>query len=282
METQFNNLALASFYFWLDNIILDKGKAYTNTSSLFYPINSPYYGISAYALPYKQVVSDNSITGANFLNIFLNSTQIQTGVSGLASLDYNEGQLYFNNPVTGVLSGNYAVKDFNIYLNNEPEEQLLFETKLQLRPKIGQTITGLAPDTQTFPAIYINSTDESNEPFAFGGMDNTVQTIRAIVIADSQFSLDAVTSILRDTVRKNIPLLAESEWPYNPYEGFPIQSFNYSNFLINRTDWIYVNRVFVSKLNNVYSILPDLKALNPSIYPAFVDFELSTIRFPRN
>ena len=46
----------------------------------------------------------------------------------------------------------------------------------------------------------------NNEPFAFGGQDTTKISVRAIVIADSQFEIDAIGSLFRDERHNYVPL----------------------------------------------------------------------------
>ena len=69
MKAQFENKAMSSLLLYIDNKILTKGEAYTNiTSGSVYPISNQYNGIHTYATPFKQLVSDTSIVGANVLS----------------------------------------------------------------------------------------------------------------------------------------------------------------------------------------------------------------------
>ena len=67
MKPQYDNKLLSSFLLYLDNKILSKGEAFVNHSGLFYPVENFFNGYYTYAAPYKQIVSDASITGANKL-----------------------------------------------------------------------------------------------------------------------------------------------------------------------------------------------------------------------
>ena len=64
MKSQFDNQVVSSFMLWFDHTLLKEGEAYTNTTGLFYDMEDEIYGYFTYALPYKQIVSDKSITGA--------------------------------------------------------------------------------------------------------------------------------------------------------------------------------------------------------------------------
>ena len=53
------------------------------------------------------------------------------------------------------------------------EEEILFESKYHVKPKTHQDTTGLAPDSQTFPAVFVKNVSSENVPFSFGGTDQT-------------------------------------------------------------------------------------------------------------
>ena len=295
MKAQFDNQVVSSFMLWFDHTLLKEGEAYTNTTGLFYDMEDEINGYFTYALPYKQIVSDKSITGAKIpcaegpTGISINGNPILTGTSGWAAINYFEGQVYFTGnglgawPVTGDISGSFAVKDFNIYLTNEPEEKLLLETKHNLRPKVTEDRTGIAIDAITYPAIFLRYNGAHNEPFAFGGLDSTIIDIRAIVLGDNQFHTDAVCSIFRDKARTFMCLFGENEMPYNTLGGFKnSQQFDYTGSIkgkVSASSGVYIDNVWVSRFDR--NIPSDMKNMNSEVYPAFIDFELSKVRLPR-
>lgn len=291
MKAQFDNQIVSSFMLWFDHRLLKDGEAYTNTTGIFYPADDLINGYYTYALPYKQIVADKSITGAKIpcaegpTGISINNRNITTGTSGFAAVNYFEGQVYFTNNVdtSGDISGRFAVKDFNIYLTNEPEEKLLLETNFPLRPKVTQARTGMAVDSITYPAIFLRYNGGHNEPFAFGGHDNTILNMRAIVLGDNQFEVDAVCSIFRDRARSYVPLFREDEMPFNSLGGYKkSKQFNYTGVTVGKVpkgSGIYIDNVWVSRFDR--NIPKDMKNMNSEIYPAFIDFELSRVRMPR-
>ena len=295
MKAQFDNQVVSSFMLWFDHTLLKEGEAYTNTTGLFYDVEDEINGYFTYALPYKQIVSDKSITGAKIpcaegpTGLYVNGNHILTGTSGWAAINYFEGQVYFTGnghgawPVTGDISGRFAVKDFNIYLTNAPEEKLLLETKHNLRPKVTEDRTGVAVDAITYPAIFLRYNGAHNEPFAFGGHDSTMIDIRAIVLGDNQFHTDAVCSIFRDKARTFMCLFGENEMPYNTLGGFKNSNqFDYTGVVkgkISAGSGVYIDNVWVSRFDR--NIPSDMKNMNSEIYPAFIDFEISKVRLPR-
>ena len=273
MKPQYDNKILSSFLMYLDNKILSKGEAFTNHSGLFYPIDSFYNGYYAYASPFKQLVYDSSVSGANQISgIYLNGSFITPGQSGLEAINPNQGTVYFNsNKSSSTISGNYTVKDFNILITDENEEKLLFENKYSLRPKVSQNLTGINIESLTFPIIYIKINSAEHKPFAIGGLDEASTNIRAIILADSAFLLDAACSIMRDCKDDRFTVLDNSSLPMNAF-GYT-GNFNYSGVNSNKVPLIWSV--------NVNKILPargDLKNLNPNVLCAFADFEISDIK----
>jgi len=278
MKAQLDNILMSSMIMWIDNILLSKGEAYKNFNSKFYPITNIYSGFYTYGLPFKQVVSDNSISGANILSgVYVNNTFINVGQGNLTGINPNNGQIYFtSNQNNNTLSGTYAVKDFNIYLTNQPEEELLFETEYKTRPKTTQTATGVALESITYPCIFLKNNGGINEPFALGGMDNTMMEVRAIVLADNMFNLDAACSILKDTARRYIPLIKNP--PFNTFGSLNNGYFNYDNLTSGIN--ISVDGFFIEEVN-ISKIFANFNPKNTQVFPAFVDFTLSNIRYPR-
>jgi len=278
MKAQLDNILMSSMMMWIDHEILNKGEAYKNYSSLFYPITNIYNGFYSYGLPFKQIVCDSSINNANLLSgVYINNTFRTLGENSLTGINPSQGQVYFStNQNTYTLSGNYAVKDFNIYLTNRPEEELLFESQFQVTPKTVQNPTSLAIEAITYPCIFLKNNGSANEPFAFGGQDNTVNQIRAIILADNTFNLDAVCAILRDSAREYIPIIRNS--PFNNFGCLQNGYYNYNN-LISSID-LGVDGCYISEVN-VSKIYSNLNVKNTQVFPAFVDFTLSNIRYPR-
>jgi hypothetical protein len=278
MKAQLDNVLMSSMIMWIDNTILKRGEAFQNYNSQFYPITNIYNGFYSYGLPFKQVVSDSSVSGANLLSgVYVNNSFITVGQSGLTGINPFQGQVYFTGNQAGkTLSGTYAVKDFNIYLTNQPEEELLFETEYRIRPKTTQNPTGLALESITYPCIFLKNNGGTNEPFALGGQDQTMMEVRAVVLADNMFNLDAVCSLLKDTARKYVPLINNS--PFNVFGALNSGYFNYNSLTsgINLSnDAFYITEVNISK------IFANLNTKNNQVFPAFVDFTLSNIRYPR-
>ena len=272
MKAQFTNKLMSSFLLYMDNTILRVGDAYTNHSGLFYPdASNKYSGYYGYSAPFKQLVSDQSITGATVMS---GAYVADSFTTGNVHINHYNGQVFFNSSQgSNKVSGNYAIKDFNINMTSKPESDILFETKFKLRPKTNQTLTGLEPNQNTYPAIFVKNVGGVNDPFAFGGTENTKVKTRAVVLADSIYSLDAVCSILKDTARDYFKVVEQEDLPFNAL-GMPAASgYNYTG-VATGAQGVYIKDVTVSSNIPKYSD----SSINSEVYPAFVDFELETIR----
>ena len=275
MRAHYENKVMSSFLQFVDHTVCEKGQAFTNHSSSFYPGANLYNGYYTYAAPFKQFVADVSISGASVMKeVYVDGASTSVGETGsnLEGINHYDGQLYFSaDKSSNAISGNYAVKDFNIYLTNEPEERVLFEEKYYINPKTNQTPTGLDASTQTYPAIYIKNVGGQNVPFALGGTDNTQIQIRSIILADSSFALDAVCGILKDTFLMKVPII--ESLPFDALNAYNGTDYDYTGLATGHGPRIW--DVHVSK--NVARG----SDLNPGVFTAFVDFELHDYRNPR-
>ena len=299
MLPQFDNKVMSSFLLWFDHTLLREGEAFDNTSSWFYSVNTLYNGMYTYGAPYKQFVSDFSVTGVgeaypNSLSskhaqiptgIYLDGSLIGTGTNSFSGINYEQGHVYFGSEITSPetrLSGDYSVKEFNVYLTNEPEEKLLFETKFNLKPRTNQTLTGLASNAITYPAVFLRYNGASNEPMAFGGFDNTKINIRAIVLASCQYELDAICSIFRDQARKYVTLLGTGDMPFNSLgdykSGVPYSYTGTIKPIDSEGRFLHIDEVHVSKFSRDVNIKVD--NVNPDVFNGVIDFEVTKPRYP--
>ena len=282
---------MQSFLLWFDHTLLLKGEAYKNTSGQYYDVYDQYDGLYSYALPYKQIVSDHSITGASGsipTGVYLGGDFITpSGTNGpdayneFRDIDYDNGTVNFVSGQSSTITSNYSVKDFSAYLSSETEEKLLFETKYKLSSDVIQSVSGLAPKEVTYPVVFLLHKGTRNEGFTFAGMDQTIFDLRALVLADSQFDLDGVGSIFRDKVRTHIAMLKASENPFNVFGGYKSHTnYNYTGVINGKNviDRLYINEVAVSKTDRFSS---EVSNNNPDIFFGMIDFEAVAYRYPR-
>lgn len=285
MLPSFDNKLLSSFFLWFDHRLLKNGQAYNNGSGQFYESKVLYNNYYTYAIPFKQLVSDASILGANVMSgIYLSGSFISPGTSGLIDINFSQGHVYFSTKVNAnAISGNFGLKEFNVEISSAPEEKIVFETKFSLKPKINVPTTGAPTDTVPYPVIFLKYTNRESVPFAFGGLDMTTRTVRAIVLADNPFNLDAVCGIFADAARTYVPLLDPSEMPFNSLGGYKNSVYNYDNLISGKipSSGVFIKNVSISNLN-IGRLNIEIMTLNPEIFLAFIDFDLEAARYIRS
>tara|TARA_B100000212_G_scaffold136765_1_gene102989 strand:- start:9697 stop:10725 length:1029 start_codon:yes stop_codon:yes gene_type:complete len=180
---------------------------------------------------------------------------------------------------SSTVSIDYAVKDFNIYVTNETEENLIVESKFDVNSRFDQTLTPIPPYDQVLPAIFINNIRSTNDPFSLGGEEKTIGDIRCVVMAENIYQLDAVLSIFNDASKLCFAALSFEDYPLNEFgDAF---NFNYDDLAqhrtnINPTAVHHIDRVDVSKLSDRVT-----KTISPNTFVGFIDFEINTYRYPR-
>jgi hypothetical protein len=286
MKTQYENRVMSSFLLWFDHTLLDKGEAYTNHSSKYYPVAGSYYGYTTYGAPFKQFVTDSSISNATVASgAYISGTAPgnfkEAGEHPLVDINYEEGQLYMNGAIesSAIISGEYAVKDFNVYLTSKAEQELLFEDKIELRPSTSQEEDALASEVATYPAVFIKNNGGENTPWAFGGEDATHTNVRAIVLADSQFNLDAACSIFKDRKNEIVKIFPDDKYPFNALGGLKSSVYDYTGLASEISEEVYLKNVEISRFSLGY--MENLSNTNPDVFKAMIDFELEGYRFPR-
>lgn len=283
MIPQYNNYLLASTLVWLDHLFLDRGQAFYNVSTPFYPVNSNFTNVHFYSSPYKQFVYDQSITGATLITgIYLNNNYISSGTSGFLGINYEEGAAMFSSvlPANSIVSGNYGVKEISIKTIAEPDERLLY-SKAYYTKNRPLSISGNLTNEQPLPVIYVRFENGKNEEFVLGGEEISSRTIILTVLAESQFQLDNIKGLMLDQTRSYIPVCNLEELPFD--NMYRLKSgFNYTGMACNK---INTNQAaFISDVsiyNYDSNIMNELRSINSALYPAVINIETKMARFPR-
>ena len=274
MKEQFQHKLTTSFFLWFDNFLLKKGEAFSNKTGTFFNysdtlLDSDY---TPYGSPYKQWVTDSSISGAT----------IPTGVfiDGSFSGRNNGVVLYFSNGIALVsgsvtdstITGEFAVKDFSVYLTNDTEDDLIVENKYVVNSRLPSgPDTYIAPYDDVVPAVFLSTSVSENKPFAFGGMENTNIHANAVVLAEDTYQLDGVLSIFMDSVNESFTPIPMSGYPITELGDLKGDTYSYTDAISPYSDEekFIVNKVRVSKLTD-----RTRKNLANELYIGFIDFDL--------
>ena len=279
MKEQFQHKLTTSFFLWFDNFLLTKGEAYSNKTGQLYYYEDPRLDsrYSAYGSSYKQWVTDSSISGA----------VIPTGVSVVGSgtsgrndgvvFDFDNGRALFSGDNKNMtVTGEFAVKDFNVYLTNDTEDDLIVENKYVVNSRIPSgPETFIQPYDDVVPAIFLSVSQAENEPFALGGMQRTKTQAKAVILAEDTYQLDGVISIFMDSVDEVVAAIPMSGYPIDELGDLKEGSFNYTGLANNYQDVtkFCVEKVRTSKLSD-----RTRNVLANELYVGFIDFDIEQYR----
>lgn len=262
---------------FFEHELLYKGGGFRNVSGQLYKVNDKDFpSKNVYSNPYGQWVYDASIPNANIPSGIFNGNTFLSRSSGVV-LDFERGRcitnLNLNNPIQS-----YAVKDFNIYSTSKGDAELIYAAKQTFRPEYPLPMTGLSSDVVFGPSIFLKRDSAYNEPFAFGGQDNTVTKFRAIVFTRSEYDLDAVGSIFMDSMNKNFMLLDNP--PLNRYGDLLTGDvYNYLNDVNN--NYNESNLVYIKDVDYYRFSATTETALGNEFKVGFIEFITEIARYPR-
>jgi hypothetical protein len=291
MKTQFDQQLLSSFYLWFENhLVGSKVEAYSTGVNNVYRYVAAYdipTGYNAYQGAFRQLVAESDVSVPNS-GCFVNGSFI-TGNSSLSNVytDFNNGRIIF--PASSgkalTVTSKSTVKEVNTYITNDDEEQLIlhgdFCDKNDLtNPYLSNKTNKLDEKTYFLPACFISLANSDNEEFAFGGEEETKTRIRVMVLAKDNYTMDGVLSAFRDTARSTIINIPFEEFPYGKFFSIKNFPYRYSN-LKNAHSSIAANRVSIEDVSTSRVNASAIKKLGKDFLIGFIDFDLSTYRFPR-
>jgi hypothetical protein len=285
LKPQFDQKLVSSFYLWFENKLLDdKIAAYQTGVSNTYKYVDAFdipNGYNAYQGKYRQLVAEYEVSAPN-TGIFVNGSFIPEGQANVYT-DYNNGRIIL--PVSSGqalnITSTSTIKEVNTYLSNDNPEQVLVESDFVIdgesSPKVYQSSSKLDEKIYFLPACFIFPSDSENKEFALGGEEETKSRVRVMVLAKNNFILDGILSLFRDSARECISLVDFEDFPYGGFFSLKNYPYKYSDLKLNSSEKFYIQKVAASRINrNSNSQQKDKKFLI-----GFLDFDLSTYRFPR-
>lgn len=301
MKPQFQHEATTSFALWLDHHLCKNAEAFENKEgNLYYQEDEriPRYpedenGFISYASEYKQWVYDDDVENADipsgaYIDTGNGYEFCLRGESGLM-LDFDNGRVilsgkYFPDNYQDLqIKANFAVKDINIYLSDDTEENLVLENKYNVNsrtvPDLGKG-EGVNPYERVAPAAFISMERTVNTPYAFGGEDLTHLYYRAVFFTENLYQLDGSLSVCADAVNLGIPNIGYDDYPLDEYGDIKNGSFSYcetASMCKKVPHLMFIDNVYSSKISDRLT-----KTTNPNLFLGFVDFEVCQSRFPRS
>jgi len=270
IAAQLDNLLVSSFMLFLDHEIQRQGQAYSNKSGLFYPEQSDTFGLTTYSCSYVQLCNDTSITGANIMSgVYLNGTYVSIGQSGLEAINHYDGDVHFTQalPKNTIVSGNFAVKDFNVYLADGPDYNVLLDTKYVSNPKYAQQATGISLGDKVMPAVFLIPKEQEAKDLAFAGLDDNSIKIRAMVVCQNAYQRIAVCNIFKNFKLRQFPLVAST--PFDYLGNITGTNYNYNSLSYYGSYSPFVKKAKVIEIPEVGSYTDSTRQF------AMVDFDIS-------
>lgn len=286
MKAQFEHKLLSSFYLWFERkLISDKAKAYKkNQSNSFVLTSFPDVPSSyvAYQGKFRQLVADQNVDKANS-GIFVSGTFI-TGANTGFYIDYNNGRVIL--PVASgsglTITANNTVKEVNTYLTEDDEEQLLLQgdfidSAAQSSTHLFSKTAKLNEKTYILPACFINIIQGNGEDISFGGEVDTKTRIRVIVMALDNYTLVGLLSLFEDTQGEIIRHIPYEEFPYGVFNSIKSYPYSYETLSSQYSANSLIEKAKTSKVTS-----PEIvNKFDKNVLIGFIDFDLSTYRFPR-
>ena len=301
MVPQFQHEASTSFALWLDYYLASKAQAFSNKEGQLYftpderLLNYPEdpMGFISYNSEYKQWMYDYKIPSVAvpegvYVDEGNGYEYLKRGEKGLI-IDFDNGRVlldgfeFASNYSSLKIKAEFAVKDINIYLANDTEENLVVQGKYNINsrttPDYGKGV-GIQPYEHVAPAAFVSMESSQNFPYAFGGEDLTRLNYRVILFAEDLYQLDGFMSLCIDSKNLAIRNLGYKNHPFNAYGDLKDGFYSYSH-AVTHCDHpgplMFIEDVQASKINDRSN-----KNNNPDLYLGFVDFQVSQARFPRS
>lgn len=287
MKTQFSHNLLSSFYLWFESILLgDDAKAYaTDQSNEFsYVSDNPqipdgYYG---YEGKFRELVAEYSVDKPNS-GVFIDGV-FTSGDSPDIYIDYKNGRIVVPQASgTGLtITANNTIKEINIYITEEDEEQLLVMGDFVPSDNNDSTFLYLNKgklDEKIFqlPAVFITSNTPQNELISFGGEYDTKTRIKAIVMCYDNYTRDGILSLFADQIDTCFKQIPFEDYPYGDFYSLKSYPYSYSSFSSSYTTNNFIEGVQTSTISNPVI----MNKLEKNLLVGFIDFDVSSWRYPR-
>ena len=285
MKAQFDQKLVSSFYLWFENKLLDPNiSAYQTGLSNVYKYIEAFdipNGYNAYQGQYRQLVAEDEVSVPN-TGVFVNGSFVSSSQSNIFT-DYNNGRIIVpqDSGKSLNITSTSTVKEVNTYLTNDNPEQVLLESDFVIDgetfSKVYQSSSKLDEKTYFLPACFIFPSDSENKEFAFGGEEETKSRIRVMVLAKNNFTLDAILSAFRDSARECISIINFEDFPYGAFFSLKTFPYRYNDLKSSSSENLLIKKVSASRINS--SSASEQK--DKKFLIGFLDFDLSTYRFPR-
>lgn len=238
-------------------------------------------GFNSFFAPKRQFCA-NSLSAPS--GCFVNGTGVTQNLSGSSSMiiDHNQGRVLLNSSYgTGVtVSGNFFEKEVNIYMTNDAPEDIIISNDFIVtgtpRTTYLQSSGELGVRRFVLPATFITYDTSKNEPFAFGGIEDTVNNVRVLVVATNNYEIDGVLSLFKDSAHKSFKIIDYEDYPYGQFWHVKTPPYYYPSLMTGEAanaSYAYIERVDAYKIKDSIN-----RKIGKALLFGFLDFRVSSIR----
>ncbi len=272
MNESLGHKVLASIREYVDFRLLKDLRAYTTITGKLYEYNDQVLNKVAYGSPYGSWCYNSGYTGV----------VVPTGIgvygrgSGGLSIDFLNGRVLFNSGITGLnITGIYSVPNINSYITTYSHMNLINQTNFQVSPTYKTANTYMKPYSAVLPAIFYRLSDTNNEPYAFGGQENTEYNISITALINNPRYLVGLSDVFRDLQDRILPIMDST--PLNEYGDLKDSTWNYNYYLTGNIDYMMVDESYLKFIEN-----DNFTERNNNVYMAVGNVKITTPRFPRS
>jgi hypothetical protein len=277
MKPQFQHKLATSYMLWFENFLMKKAEAYSvQTGSFFHYVDDRLPDeYEVFGSNYKQMLYDSSLPNVSIPSgLYVNDEFVEFNNQDKI-FDFDNGRFISSGIPTGsLITGEFTVKNISIYYTNDTEEGIVLNVQEQINTSVQNKHEFYSAQDQKLPAIYLSNQSMQNEPFAFGGLNETITKAKAVVIANNSYDLDCILSVFGDSYSEIIPLCDFDSHPINEVGYLKTGYYSYDDIKKIYKEQIFIKDVHTAKLTDQVkqNLLKDL-------YIGFIDFDLSMYRY---
>lgn len=268
------------FFLWAQDRISRVGNAVETGVSQSFSYKESFDIPSNYEAFYSDVRQFNFNGTGVPSGVYINGSIVYQNPSDATGMiiDFNQGRIIAKSgqiSQAATISGNFDRMEINVYSTNEDEEAILVNKDFDIYGSEDSYLDEISSKGRvkaTIPACFITNSYSENSPFALGGTEKTTYYMKMLVITDSEYTLNGIIDVFRDT--RNILFPTVEDFPFGIHWHLKEPPYNYQTMASGLTKDCYIEDVKVSKLNNTLKrnlAMDDLKV-------GFVDFEISNVR----
>jgi hypothetical protein len=269
LNIQFENKIYGSMLLLLDHVLLRHGGYSAKNDIRFYQdAEAEWQGTYTYTCPYKQFAYDQSLG--------IGAPGFSHGGATAASINLNKGAVIYSTKPSSTPTATGFVKDINIYSASTSDDEIIFDSHhfSQMNTGLGFVPTkGISYKDNPYPGVWLKNQGGYDKPYAIGPgrYSQSQMNLRAICVADNNYTLDAMLEIFKGLQNTQVPLTSTSHSltsdAYGGWDGTGVWDFTGA---ANGKDGPWIDTANVNRISRTGPV----KSANRNSIAGIVDFGL--------